>query len=65
MFTKKHFESIADILNRFTRENGKRDYQGGGEVDAMINVIVSDFADFLETQNERFDKDKFFARVYR
>jgi protein associated with RNAse G/E len=65
MFTKKHFEAIADILNKYTRHNGKRNYPGGKEVDEMINVMVTDFADFLETQNERFDKDKFFARTYK
>jgi len=43
MMTKKHFKAIAKILNSVTA-----DYS-----------IITRFADFLETENPRFDRNKF------
>lgn len=65
MMTKKHFEAIAGILNEFTRYNESRLFAGGSEVDGMISVIVNRFADYLETQNDNFDRDRFFNASYK
>ena len=65
MFTKQHFEAIASIINKFARHNGTRDYPGGGEVDGIVNMLVDEFARYLETQNDHFDIDKFYEACYK
>jgi len=60
MFTKKHYEQIAQILYGFAVYNGGRDYEGGAEVDAMVEQIVVEFADNFERENWRFNRVKFY-----
>jgi len=65
MFTKKHFEAVADLLHEFTQYNGKRVYPGSGEVDKIIDVIVDRFTNYFDNQNDRFNREKFLTRVYK
>ena len=59
MFTKKHYEAIAKVLQGYKQYNGEREYPGGGEVDAMIDGMVSEFGDMLERDNPNFDRGRF------
>lgn len=43
MMTRKHFEAIAEIL----------------DANVAPLATVSDFADYLERENERFDRQRF------
>ena len=55
--TKKHFEAIAKIINNCRRI--KPDYE-------LINTdeIVEQMANYMETQNENFNRDKFYQACY-
>lgn len=59
MFTKKHYEAVAKVLHGYKEHNGKRDYAGGGEVDAMVDHMVGDFGDMFEDDNSNFNRGKF------
>ena len=54
MFTKQHFEAIADII-----KSAQTKYRGC-TANELYNYIAEDFADYLEGQNERFNRDKFY-----
>lgn len=52
MMTKKQFEGLADALS-----------YGAGEYG--FEFIASEVADFCATENPRFDRQKFLARVFK
>ena len=52
MITKKHYIKIAEILNR----NRIKIYQ--------FCYIVDDLADYFESDNPNFDRDRFIEAVY-
>lgn len=55
MLTKKHFEAIAQILKGYTKHRADFD----APVNYLLDCLVGDFANYLEKQNEWFDRDKF------
>jgi len=63
MFTKQHYEAIAKLLREYHQHNGTREYDGGAEVDAMIDQLIGDFGDMLDNDNERFDRVKFLKTI--
>lgn len=52
MMTKKQFEGLADALALGAGEYG-------------FEFVVDQVADFCASENPRFDRDKFFARVFK
>jgi hypothetical protein len=58
MLTKKHFEAIADILNRhleLERTNVTKYL--------LINIIAADLGAYFDSENDRFDLARFLNRV--
>ena len=52
--TKKHFELIAVVIkDRKERGNGR------GERKEVLEALANDFANRLQAENERFDKERF------
>ena len=54
MFTRQHYEAIAEIL----KEAGE-DWQGGTPTECIIYGIRDQLADYFAQDNERFDREKF------
>jgi len=54
--TRKHFKSIADIMKSHI-EAGK----AAGAKDPVAKKIAKDMADYLQTTNERFDRNRFMS----
>ena len=58
MRTQKHFKAIAKVI---------ADYRPGHRsewhlaIHATLELVSSDLADYFASQNERFDREKFFA----
>lgn len=59
--TKQHFEAIAAILGRYHIDNAAEGFDMG-YADAGFG-ITSDLADYFESVNPRFDREKFIAAV--
>jgi hypothetical protein len=57
--TKKHFEAIAQILNSAIRSLEMWGHEMG------TDDLVGLFADYLEKQNEHFDRDRFYKACYK
>jgi hypothetical protein len=53
MFTKQHYEQVADLLKR--AQNKHR----GETADQLYFSIIDDFADLFENDNGNFNRDKF------
>ena len=63
MLTRKHFQSIADILNEFGNPAKWPDLQ---PIDPVVyEELVAAFGDFFLSQNPRFDRSKFQSACYR
>ena len=60
MLTKKHFEAITQIIKEATYKTHNPDFE-------YLNKeqLVSNLADYLATQNPRFDANKFFKDCYK
>jgi hypothetical protein len=54
--TRKHFKSIADIMKSHI-DAGK----AAGAKDPVAKKIAKDMADYLQTTNERFDRNRFMS----
>jgi len=59
--TKKHFESIANILNAYGKFYDSYDVERKN----MFDNLVWDISEYLVEQNELFDHDKFSAVCYK
>lgn len=59
--TKKDYVKIAEILNQYvkTAQNSLTEYQNN------IDTLVVNLADWLEGDNDLFDRNKFFKAIYR
>ncbi len=55
--TKKHFEALARILNRHRVADAAPGFDEG--YDAAAHSIAEEIADYLGSQNPRFDRQKF------
>ena len=55
MMTKKHFESVAKSINIQTTAQGWSVHKEG---------LVQRLADFFETENPNFDRDRFYKVCY-
>lgn len=58
MFTKQHYEAIANIIDESRRINLDYEYLD-------TDKVVERLADFFETDNERFDRDRFYTACYK
>lgn len=58
--TKKHFEAVAAILNRYTLHNPAPGTFDEGYADAAYGIAV-ELADHFATENPRFDRRVFLA----
>ena len=54
MMTKKDFVAIAKIIKEV-----KEDWDGGTPFKSVISFFEDSFADYFETQNPNFDRDRF------
>lgn len=57
-FSKKHQETIADILNRIWTDNDKAD-------GISLKETVNELCFFFIQNNPNFDRNKFTKRVYK
>ena len=57
MLHKKDFKAIAEILA--SRYIDLADNAPGRAVRNNLDIVACDLADYLSTQNDRFDRDKF------
>lgn len=55
--TKQHFEAIAKILNRYSIPTAAAGFDEG--YDSAGYGITSDLADYFESVNPRFDRERF------
>ncbi len=62
MMPKKHFESIAKILHPYivSPEADGITFSHSQIVNEILKNIARDFADYLEKQNESFDRNRFY-----
>ncbi len=63
MFSKQHYEAIANILKPYHEYNFTRNFRDSEAVNKMIDNLVGDFGDYLEKENPRFDRVKFLRAI--
>jgi len=51
--TKKHYEAIAEVINDVIRPYDERAVQN------LVYDVTNDLADYFESDNPRFDRDRF------
>lgn len=64
MMTRKDYVNTADILNNLWRNTIVAEL-GNFDVLPLLERAIVDFAEMFESDNPRFDRDRFLAEVTR
>jgi len=62
MFTKQHYQAIANIIKGLT-SNANVAWGGHGSIDK--DYLVKALADYFEKDNPNFDRELFFKVCYK